>query len=425
VLILFGLFFLLLFAGVPIGFCLFGSSIVYMLVHELPIEMAASKLVIGPDSFPLLAIAFFVLAGAIMNTGGITKRLFSFAEKLVGHFTGGLGHANILASIIFSGMSGSAAADVGGLGAIELQAMKDAGYDEDFSLAVTGGSSIIGPIIPPSIPAVVFGVASGVSVGRLFIGGVIPGLMMALAMSVLVYFQCKKRGYSKLKRATLSEIVVSFRSSFFALLTPVIIMGGILGGIFTPTEAAIIAVFYALILAFAYKSITLRDIPRFLLEALQTTIGILFIIASASLFAWVLTISQFPQHFATGFMSVISNKYVALLLLNVFLLIVGCFMETTPAQMILVPILLPMFMKLGVDPVHFGIIMILNLMIGLMTPPMGLVLFVLSSVSKVSIERLSKVIIPYILAIGAVLLLITFVPQFVLFLPDLIYGVPK
>ena len=420
--ILFSVFFLLLVAGVPVAFCLFSSSVIYMLLNDLPIQMAAAKLVAGPDSFPLLAIAFFVLAGAIMNSAGITRRIFSFAEHLVGHLTGGLGHANVLASIIFSGMSGSAAADVGGLGAIELQAMKEAGYDEDFSLAVTGGSSIIGPIIPPSIPAVVFGVASGVSIGRLFVGGIVPGFLMAGAMSILIYFQCRKRGYEKKKMASLKVISAALVDSFFALLTPVIIMGGIMGGVFTPTEAAIIAVFYALILGFAYKSITLKDLPRFLIETLNTTIGILFIIASATVFAWVLTISQFPQHFAETFMGLVSNKYLALFLLNLFLLVVGCFMETTPAQMILVPILLPIFVSFGVDPVHFGIVMILNLMIGLMTPPLGLVLYVLSSVSKVSIEKLSRTVLPYVIVIGIVLLFVTYIPALVLTLPNIVYG---
>lgn len=263
-LILFGAFALLLVLGVPIGFCLFGSSIAYMIANDIPMEMAAQRLGAGPDSFPLLAIAFFVLAGSIMNSAGITSKLFSFAEHIVGHITGGLGHANILASIIFSGMSGSAVADTGGLGAIELKAMRDAGYDEDFSIAITGASSIIGPIIPPSIPAVIFGVTSGVSVGKLFAGGFIPGLIMGGALSVMVYIACKKKNYPKRKRATLRELGVSFKESFFPLLTPVIIMGGIIGGIFTPTEAAIIAVFYALALGFAYRAIKVSDIPGFL-----------------------------------------------------------------------------------------------------------------------------------------------------------------
>ncbi|WHH59083.1 TRAP transporter large permease [Petroclostridium sp. X23] len=421
-LILFGVFFILLILGVPVGFSLFGSSVLYMVVNDIPLEMAAQRLAAGPDSFPLLAIAFFVLAGSIMNSGGITRKIFDFADHIVGHFTGGLGHANILASIIFSGMSGSAVADTGGLGAIELQAMKEAGYDEDFSLAVTGASAIIGPIIPPSIPAVIFGVTSGVSIGRLFAGGVIPGLLMGGAMSAMVYFISKKKKYPKRKRASFKEIFHALKSAFLPLLAPVIIIGGIIGGVFTPTEAAIAAVFYALLLSFIYKEIRITQLPGFLRETLNTTIGILFIISSANLFGWIMTTSQVPQKLAVAFLSVIADKYLALLVLNVFLLLVGCFLETSAAQIILVPILVPMVMKMGVDPVHFGIIMILNLMIGLMTPPIGLVLYVLSSISKVPFEKISKAILPYVLVLGVVLLVITYVPILVTFLPDLLFG---
>jgi len=420
--LLFGSFVILMLFGAPISFALFGSSIAYMVANEVPIEMAAARMAAGPNSFPLLAISFFILAGQIMNSAGVTKKIFSFADHLVGHFTGGLGHANVVASIIFSGMSGSAAADVGGLGAIELKAMRDAGYEEKFSLAVTGASSIVGPIIPPSVPAVVFGVASGVSIGRLFVAGVIPGLILGGMVSLLIFIQSKTRNYPKRKRATLKEIYVSFKDAFFALLTPVIIIGGIIIGVFTPTEAAIAAVAYALILGFAYKSITIHDIPRFLIETLKTTIGILFIIATATLFAWLLTISQFPQTFSRTFLEVIDSKIVGLLLINLLLLVVGCFMETTPAQMVLVPILLPIAVALGVDPVHFGIIMIINLMIGLMTPPLGLVLFVLSSISSVSLEKLSMAVLPYLVVIFIALLFITFIPEISLFLPNMLFN---
>ncbi|MBN2859725.1 MAG: TRAP transporter large permease [Sphaerochaetaceae bacterium] len=420
--LLFGLFIILLVVGTPISLALFSSSIVYMVINGLPLEMAAARMAAGPNSFPLLAISFFILAGQIMNKAGVTEKIFDFADHLVGHYTGGLGHANVMASIIFSGMSGSAAADVGGLGAIELKAMKDAGYDEDFSLAVTGASSIVGPIIPPSVPAVVFGVASGVSIGRLFIAGVIPGLLLGGVVSLLLFIQSKKRHYPKRVKATMKEIFISFRRAFFALLTPVIIIGGIMVGVFTPTEAAIAAVVYALILGFSYKTITIKDIPDFLINTLKTTIGILFIISTATLFAWLLTVSQFPQTFSATFLSIIDNKVVGLLVINLLLLVVGCFMETTPAQMVLVPILLPIAVALGVDPVHFGIIMIINLMIGLMTPPLGLVLFVLSSVSNVSIEKLSIAILPYVLVILAALIVITFVPEIALFLPNLVFN---
>jgi tripartite ATP-independent transporter DctM subunit len=374
------------------------------------------------DSFPLMAVPFFILAGAIMNSGGITERLFSFANRVVGHITGGLGHANILASIIFSGMSGTAIADAGGLGAVELKAMKDAGYDEDFSLAVTGGSSIIGPIIPPSVPAVVFGVIAGVSIGRLFIAGVVPGLIMGLAMGILVYFQSKNKNYPKQKRATLKELWASLKESFFPLLTPVVIIGGILVGIFTPTEAAIIAVIYSLILGIAYREITLKDMPRFLRETANTTIAVMFIVAAASVFGWILASEQIPQKLSQFFITAFPNKYVALLVINIFLLIAGTFMETIAALTILTPVLMPVILNLGIDPVHFGIIMILNLMIGLLTPPVGMVLYVLSGVSSVPFEKISRAVMPYLIVLIITLLIFTYVPQLVLFLPNLIFG---
>jgi tripartite ATP-independent transporter DctM subunit len=244
---------------VPIAYCLFAASMLYMITHNIPIEMAVQRLGIGVDSFPLLAVPFFILAGAIMNSVGITKKIFGFADHLVGHLTGGLGHTNILASVIFSGMSGAAIADAGGLGAIELKAMRDAGYNEEFSLAITGASSIIGPIIPPSIPAVIYAVTGGVSTGRLFAAGFLPGLCMAGVLSVMVYFVCRKANYGKKKRAGLREIWASFKDAFLALFSPVIILGGIIGGIFTPTEAAVIAVFYSIVVGFFYKSLRLKD----------------------------------------------------------------------------------------------------------------------------------------------------------------------
>ncbi len=357
-----------------------------------------------------------------MNTGGITKRIFSFADHMVGHFTGGLAHTNVVASIIFSGMSGSAIADTGGLGAIELQAMKENGYDEDFSLAVTGASSIIGPIIPPSVPVVLFGVAAGVSIGKLFAAGVIPGLVLGVAMCVLNYFYCKKRKFHKREKASLKEIVVSFGQSFFSIITPFIIMGGIIGGIFTPTEAAIIAVFYALCLGVAYKDIKMKDIPVFLKETLNITVGVLLIISSATLFSWLLTMTQVPQQLAVAIMGLTSNKYVLLLLINILLLFIGLFLDITPAIVIITPVLMPVVTALGVNPVHFGIIMILNLMIGLMTPPVGMILYVLSSVSKVPFERIAKAILPYLAICIIVLLLVTYIPEIAMFLPNALFN---
>lgn len=421
-LLLMGLFVTLLVLRVPVGFALFGSSMVYLLANGIPIEMAAQRLAIGVDSFPLLAVPFFIMAGSAMNSVGITKRLFDFADHVVGHFTGGLGHANILASVIFSGMSGAAIADAAGLGQIELQAMKEGGYDDDFSLAITGASSIIGPIIPPSIPAVIFAVTAGVSTGRLFAGGFVPGFLMAIALSTKVYFVCKKRNYRKRKRATLWELVAATKNAFLGLLAPVIIIGGIIGGIFTPTEAAIVAVFYSILIGFYYRSLSPRDLPRLVRETLSITVNVFFIVASAALFGLILTISQVPQQLAVSFTEFVPNKYVALLMINLFLLIVGCFMEPTAALMILVPILMPIVKSYGVDPIHFGIIMILNLMIGLLTPPVGMVLYVLSSVSKVPFERIARATFPDVLLLIGVLMLITFVPELVTFVPNLVFG---
>jgi tripartite ATP-independent transporter DctM subunit len=421
--ILFGLFFFLMLTGMPVGFSLMSSSIVYMIFNNLPLTMVAQKLETGVESFPLIAIAFFILAGSVMNSAGITKRIFAFADCLVGHFTGGMGHANIIASVIFSGMSGSAIADAGGLGAVEMKAMLEANYDEDFSVAVTGASAIIGPIIPPSIPMVIFAVTSGVSTGRLFVGGIIPGLIMASTLGVVVYILCKKKNYKKKPRATFRHFVQTLRASFLSIVTPVIIIGGILMGIFTPTEASIIAVAYALLLGLAYGDIKIMDIPHFLRETLKVTTGILFIIGAAALFGWLLTISQAPQIIAQTFGDIFRNKYVALLMFNILFLILGCVMDSDPIMIILVPILMPMIQNYGIDPVHFGVVMTVNLMIGLLTPPVGLVLYTLSGVTNVSVERICKAIWPFLIAQFACVLLLTYVPELVTFLPNLVYGV--
>ena len=416
-------FFLLIILRVPISFSLLISSLIYLIGAGISPIVAVQRMAMGiGDSFHLMAVPFFILAGNIMNSGGITRRIFDFANKVVGHITGGLGHANILASVIFSGMSGTAIADAGGLGAIELKAMKDAGYDEDFSLAVTGASSIIGPIIPPSVPAVVFGVIAGVSIGRLFIAGIVPGIIMAFAMGVFVYVESKRKNYPKTKRATASEVGIAVKESFFTLMTPVIILGGIVGGIFTPTEAAMIAVIYSLILSFVYKEIGIKDIPRLLLETINSTVSVMLIVACASLFGWILASAQVPQLLASFFLDTMPNKYVALLVINLLLFVAGTFMETISAITILTPVLMPVVVNFGIDPVHFGIVMILNLMIGLLTPPVGMVLYVLAGVSKVPFERISKVVLPYIVVLSIVLLVITYVPDIVLFLPNLLFN---
>jgi tripartite ATP-independent transporter DctM subunit len=424
--LLLGSFLILLLLRFPVSFSLLVSSLLYMLVAGINPVVAIQRMSMGiGDSFPLLAVPFFILAGNIMNIGGVTTRIFNFANVLVGHITGGLGHVNILGSVIFAGMSGTAIADAGGLGAIEIKAMKDAGYDEDFAIAVTGASSLIGPIIPPSVPAVVFGVIAGVSVGRLFVAGVIPGLLMALVMGVFVFFVAKKHNYPKNKRASFDQILVATKEAFWCLLTPVLIIGSILGGIITPTEAAVLAVIYSLILALAYKEIGWKDIPKLLLDSANITVGVMLIVACASLFAWILASEQIPQKLTQFFLATIPSLPVAIIVVNVLLLVVGCFMETIAALTILTPVLLPVMVSFGMDPVHFGLIMILNLMIGLLTPPVGMVLYVLSSVTKVPFTRIARVCFPYVVLMFALVLGLAFVPPLATWLPNLVFGVAK
>lgn len=420
--LLFILFIGLMILGMPVGFSLLTSSVIFMVVNGLPLIMVTQKLMSGVESFPLIAISFFILAGAIMNSAGITRRIFDFADRLVGHWIGGMGHANVLASMLFAGMSGSAIADAGGLGAVEMQAMKEAGYDDDFSVAITGASSIIGPIIPPSIPMVIFAVSSGVSTGRLFAGGIIPGIMMAIGLGVVIVIVCKKRNYERKPKATFLQLWTTFKKSFFAVITPVIIIGGILGGVFTPTEASIVVVFYALILGFLYGEIHIGDLPRFLLNTLKTVTGILFILGAASIFSYLLTISQVPQKLAIGFGNTFTNKYVALLMLNIIFIILGSMMDSDPIMIILVPILLPLIKTYGIDPVHFGVFMTVNLMIGLLTPPVGLVLYTLNSVTGVPVERITRSIWPFLVVLFIITLIITYIPGLVTFLPNLLYN---
>jgi tripartite ATP-independent transporter DctM subunit len=414
-------FFVLLILGTPIAFSLMTSSVLYLVANDIPMQIAFQAMTGSvSESFVLISIPFFILAATVMNTGSITTKIFNSADVAVGWIPGGLGHANIAASVIFAGMSGAAIADAGGLGAIELKAMKEAGYDDDFSLAITGASSIIGPIIPPSTPAILFGVAGGVSIGKLFMGGLIPGLLMAIALGVLVYFQSKKRNYPHRSFPTVHELGASVKSAFFPLLTPIIIIGGIMTGIYTPTEAAVIAVFYALILTLLTKEITFKTIPAMLKETATNTVNIMAIIAASSLFGWILTIEQVPQSMSQFMMGHIESKWVALLSINLLLMLIGTFMETASAIAIMTPILMPIAISFGIDPVHFGIVCILNLMLGLLTPPVGMVLYVLSSVSNTPFEKIVKAIVPYLLILTAILLIITFVPSLVTWLPSVL-----
>ena len=420
--LLFILFFLFLFMGMPVAFCMMCSAVLYCQVFGESVNMVMTRTIAGPSSFTLMALAFFILAGNIMNNGGVTDKIFGFCKKVVGWVPGGLGHANVLASVIFAGMSGAAVADAGGLGAIEVKAMRDDGYDDEFSVAVTGASSIIGPIIPPSIPVVVYAVAASVSVGKLLIGGILPGLVLALCMMAYIYAISKKRNYPKHKFEGFRAVGKSFVQSFPALLTPVIILGGILTGVCTPTEASAVAVAYALLLSLGTLSLKLRDMPKILDDTIHTTMSVLFIVGCANGFGYIITIGHLPQKIIAVFETFITNKYTALLLINLFLFLVGMLMESLSALTLLTPILVPIVTSYGVDPIHFGIVMILNLMIGMLTPPVGMVLFVLSRMTPVPFEKICKAMVPFLLMCVIALLIITFVPPLVTFLPGVLMG---
>ena len=421
--LLFVMVFGLLVFGVPVAIALGFSSLVFILLSgQVPDLVVIHRMVNGVDSFPLLAVPFFILAGNLMNTAGITNRIFDFAKACIGWMRGGLGHVNIGASVVFAGMSGAAVADAGGLGTIEIKAMRDAGYDPDFSVGVTAASSTIGPIIPPSLPMVIYGVVASASIGQLFAAGFLPGLIMAVALMAMVAWYARARNYPRDARFAWALLLAGFRRAFLSLLTPVIIVGGILGGIFTPTEAAIAACVYALLLGLlVYRTISIRRLLRVSFDTIETTAIVMFIVAAASIFAWILTSNRITEQFADLILQVTENPILILLMINVILLIVGCFMETIAAITILVPVLLPIVMKLGIDPVHFGVVMVLNLMIGLLTPPVGMVIYVLSRVSGVPFERCVASTAPFLIPLVAVLMLVTFVPAVSMFLPNLIY----
>ena len=413
-------FLVLMICGLPIAVSLATSSIFTVIVSDsFSVTAIIHRLVGNSNSYVLLAIPFFILAAKLMNCGTITKRIFRFATAWVGSIPGGLGHANVMASIIFSGMSGSAVADAGGLGQIEIQAMKDSGFDADFSAAVTVASSTIGPIIPPSVPMVVFAMMADVSVGSLFIGGIIPGLLLGIVMMIYIFIVSKKRGYPK-NKFSFKEISIATKEGLLSLLTPVIIIGGIWGGVFSPTEAAVVAAVYAFLLtALFYRELGMKQIFNELIQTAIDSAAILFIICGAAAFSWLVAMLGLTDQLSNWLVSVTQNKYLILLVLNIILLLLGMFMEALSVMTILVPFLMPLMDSYGLDPVHIGVIIVLNLMIGLATPPVGTSLFICAKQSGISIERMYKAIVPFLIPLVLVLLLITYIPGLVLWLPNL------
>lgn len=409
--------------GMPLFISMGFSCLMYLWANGEILLSIPQRLTASANSFPLLAAPFFMLTGMAMNSAGITKRIYDFCECLAGRFRGGLAHVNVIGSVIFAGMSGSAVADAAGLGTIEIKAMTDEGYPLAFSAAVTAASATIGPIIPPSVPLLIYGVIADVSIGRLFAGGFIPGFLMAAALMVQIRWMAKKRGFGAHSAPTLREFVTKSRKAFLSLMTPVILFGGMMAGVFTPTEAAFAAAAYALVLGlFVYRELSWRDLPKVFLDTVETNAVVLMLVMTASLFGWVLARAQVPQQLGAWILGTTQNPLVILLLINGFLLIVGCFMEALAALIVLIPVFMPVIKAVGIDPVHFGLVVVLNLMIGTLTPPVGIVLFVVSRVAKLPFEEVARATAPFLVPLIVVLLLITIFPELVLFLPRVIFG---
>ena len=415
------IFIIFLMIGLPVFFGLLAAPGLLLWLNGQPRDLALlyRNVYNGMDSFPLMAIPFFMLAGVLMNRGGITSRLVEFSQAIMGHFRGGLAHVNILSSMFFAGLSGSAVADTSAIGSMLVPAMVKNGYTRKFSAAITAASSVIGPIIPPSGIMIIYSYVMGESVAALFLAGIIPGILVGLGLMLMTWVMAQRYDFPvATKRATWSERGNASIKAFFPLLTPLIILGGILGGIFTPTEASAVAVAYALIVSlFILKSMTVQDLPKVLTEAAMVSSVVLLLVGAAMAFKTVVSLSHAPEILAAWILSLSDNPLILLFLINLLLFVVGMFLDAGPAIIILAPILGPIFINLGVHPVHFAIIMSVNLTVGLATPPMGLVLFVASSVSGERIESISKAILPFLAVEVVVIFMITYIPAVSLAIP--------
>ncbi len=417
-----GIFLLLTIIGVPVAFSLC-LSVGYILVANMhmPLVMIPQILYTGIDSFSFMAVPFFMLAGSFMSAGGVTKRLVSFAQSLVGSLWGGLAQVVCVAGMFFAAISGSSAATTAAIGTTMIDEMEKKGYKRDFAAATVAAAGTVGIVIPPSITMVVYGVVAGVSVGELFVGGFAPGILMGLSMMLVAYIISKKNGWKGDGTFTVKGVFVAFKDSFFALLTPVIIIGGIYGGIFTPTEAAAVAAVYGLVVGvFIYKELKVKDLPELIFKAVINTVIIMFIVGASKVFGWMLTNLRIPQQLAEAFMSADMSPLLFLAIVNILFLVAGTMVNASSAIVILTPIVLPIALSLGINPVFFGVLMVVNLAIGTITPPVGLDLFVASAITKIPIERLIKVIMPYLLIMLVDLVILTYIPGIIMFLPNLL-----
>lgn len=412
----------IMFIGTPVGWSLLIATLLYFSLSRWALaQYAAEKLVSSLDSFPLLSVPFFILTGILMNTGGITERIFNFARALLGHYRGGMGHVNIGASLIFSGMSGSALADAGGLGQLEIKAMRDAGYDDDISGGITAASCIIGPLVPPSIAMIIYGVIANQSIAKLFIAGFVPGVLVTIALMVMNYYIAKKRGYPRSPKASLAERCQAFKSAIWAVFTPIFIIGGIFSGLFTPTEAAVMAAFYSIIVGmFVYKELTLKMLFQSCVEAIAITGVTVLMVMTVTFFGDMIAREQVAMKIANFFVSVADSQIMVLVMINLLLLFLGMFIDALALQFLVLPMLIPIAMHFGIDLIFFGVMTTLNMMIGILTPPMGMALFVVARVGNMPVSVVTKGVLPFLVPIFVTLVLITIFPQIITFIPNLL-----
>ncbi|OOF48676.1 C4-dicarboxylate ABC transporter permease [Rodentibacter genomosp. 1] len=412
----------IMFLGVPVGWSLFITSLLYFsMTRWNVVNAAADKLVYSLDSFPLLAVPFYILTGILMNTGGITERIFNFAKALLGHYTGGMGHVNIGASLLFSGMSGSALADAGGLGQLEIKAMRDAGYDDDICGGITAASCIIGPLVPPSIAMIIYGVIANESIAKLFIAGFVPGVLVTIALMVMNYYVSKKRGYPRTPKATREQLCTSFKKAFWAILTPLLIIGGIFSGLFSPTESAVVAASYSVIIGkFVYKELTLKMLFNSCVEAMAITGVVVLMVMTVTFFGDMIAREQVAMRIADIFVAVADSPLMVLVMINALLLFLGMFIDALALQFLVLPMLIPIAMQFNIDLIFFGVMTTLNMMIGILTPPMGMALFVVARVGNMSVSTVTKGVLPFLIPIFAMLVLITVFPQIITFIPNLL-----
>jgi len=420
--VLIGSMFLLILLGLPLFLSIGCSALItiYFFLPDLPLELIPQNLIGGIDTFTLLAIPFFFLAGEIMNSGGQTTRIIRFAEGLVGNIPGGLGHVNVVTNVIYAGISGAAVADAAAIGSIMIPAMKKAGYSPRFTASINAAASTIGPIFPPSIPMIIYGVIANVSVGKLFLAGVIPGLIMGVYFMITCYILAVRRGYPRAERMPLGQLLKSLVEVFWALMSPAVIVGGILLGVFTPTEAGAVAVLYSVIIgAFVYRELTFAELKEIFKRTLVNSATVLILVGVSQIFGWVVAQSNIGVEIGKMMMAFSDQQWVILLELNILFLIIGMIMDPLAALIIFVPIFLPIAQSVGIDPIHFGLIVVLNLMIGLSTPPIGYLLYMTSALAEIEVEKVIKEIMPFLAVMLIVLAMCTYWPQMVMFLPNL------